>query len=216
MRTVPVVFLVALLAVPPVDASSTFNESLISNPAFLVGQLVLPASTPVLQSSRQYNFNLQRGDSIDVALSWDDATNGAPLANDLDLRLLLPSAAPVPINTDPANPGAIVASVTGSVAVRLARQTCTDAAARSNSHAALGGANGVEGFSFTVPADGEQGTYSLMVLGFLLTASQPYSLTVTITSGGADVTGARLLPFPGGFASQQTVFITSAPYCQVA
>jgi hypothetical protein len=212
MRTLPLVLVVAaLLVVPPVNAGSTFSGALPATASLILGPPVptVPASTPVLQSSAQYNFILLRGDTITVDLTYADASNGFAVANDIDLRLLLPSAAPVPINT--ADP---VATAQGTVAVRVARQTCTDAAAHANQHPILGDANGAESLSFTVPADGEQGTYSLLLLGFFLSASQPFDVSVTVNSGGSDVTAARYIP-PAPGLTNLTTFVTTAPYCQL-
>ncbi|HEV8361843.1 MAG TPA: hypothetical protein VGR28_15450 [Candidatus Thermoplasmatota archaeon] len=202
---------VAMLLLPTASASLTFNENITASTVVVAA--TVPYSTPLFQSSVQYRFNLAPGDSLDATLTWSDTAVGTPVGNDLDITVFLPSVGPVPI--DLSTPDAIVATVQGSVAVRVARQTCTDAIAESNNHALLGDPQGSEAVSFAVPAGGETGTYVVLVRGFVVTTDQPYTLSVTVTSGGADVTAARVVPFPGLPGGQPTTFITTNPYCQL-
>jgi hypothetical protein len=164
-----------------------------------------PASIPVLQSTDQYNVVLNPGDTVTATLSYADTSAGQLGGNDLDLTLLLPSQAPIPIVLPPTQ-DFIVKIVTS----RVARTTCTDSAIESNNHPAAGGAFG-ESISFTVPANGEAGTYALLVRGFLVTVDQPYSLSLSVgDANGRDLTAARAPAL-----AAPTTLVTTNPHCEL-
>jgi len=205
-KTLGVLALVALFALtsPLASASNTYTDVMPGKASLLTPQLAFP-SNPILQSSKEYDITAGVGDTISASLTY--ANTGTPVANDLDLTLLLPSAAPVPLPIPP-GPDTILA-IAGT---RVARTTCTDAAAQSASHPLLGGGFD-ESLAFTVPSGGEVGRYALVVRGFLMTSDQEYTLTITVISGGSDVTASRVVaPIPFGPA---TTLITTNPHCQL-
>jgi hypothetical protein len=186
----------ALLLMPPASAGQTYNDSLDLNyDPTGTGIINVPVSTPLDQRARFYNITLNQGDEVAVNLAWSDTSGGF---NDLDLTLLLPSAAPIPVNVDADTIVAIAQS-------RVVRTTCMDAPAKSNQHSGSG-----EAFDYTIPAGGEQGKYILVVRGWLLTVEQPYAVTITVTSGGSDVTASRVVQDP-----TETNLITSNPHCEL-
>lgn len=189
--------LVAALALAPLASGSDDYRG-----ALVAGYPVAGTPTGVLvQNTDAYNVTLSPGDLVRASLSWVPAVN----ENDLDLVLLVPSAAPVPLATDPNNPDALAASATGFANTRLARQTCSDMAAKSVAHAGSS-----ESLSFTVPAGGESGAYVLQVRGFVLEVDQSYRLSITVTRDGAPLAGATEKD------NRPSAFITTAPYCQLA
>jgi hypothetical protein len=191
----------------PVQASSTFNEALDANVVVIAAPV--PASTPTFQASRQYNIVLFAGDSISATVTWADASNGFAIPNDIDIALDPPSMVPVPLIIPPDQ-----ATIVAIADQRVARATCTDDVAQSHNHQLLGEPGGIESLTYTVPANGELGGYALLVRGFFLSASQPYTLSLTATSGGADVTAERLVPAAGGAPSTASTLITTNPHCQ--
>ncbi|MCA1812723.1 MAG: hypothetical protein LC624_02080, partial [Halobacteriales archaeon] len=169
-KTLGAIALVALMALtsPLASASVTFDDALHVNDALLTANLKMPASTPIFQSSKQYDVTVGTGDTISATLTYTNAATAA-VGNDLDLTLLVPSAAPVPLPIPPDQ--ATILAIAGT---RVARTTCTDAAAQSTNHPALGEPTG-EALSFTVPAGGEVGKYALVVRGLFMTTDQPYT-----------------------------------------
>jgi hypothetical protein len=209
MRTAVVTVLLSLLTlVPPADASVTYNQVLPPQPPFAIP---VPWSTPVLQSTHEYDMNLLRGDQVSVSLTW---TAGGPVPNDLDLTVLLPSGGPCVLVLDPRNPD-FVASLMCTANSRVGRTTCTDAIAESNNHQLLGGPSS-EAVAFTVPPAGEEGRYAILVRGWTVTSAQPYTLAVTVIRGGTDTSSNVGLPVivpPNG--PPASAFITTNPNCQL-
>lgn len=210
MRAIPLAVLLAALTLTPLALAGgvTFEDALHVNDALLFAQLKVPVSNPVLQSSKNYDIVLHTGDSVSATLTYTD-TAGGSVPNDLDLTLLLPSAAPIPLNIPPT-----AAQVQAIVASRVVRETCTDHAAQSAQHPLLGGST-TEQLSFTVPSGGEQGAYVLVVRGFLMTKDQPYTLSVTVTSNGQDVSAARATLDPQNANGGDTMLITTNPHCEM-
>jgi hypothetical protein len=204
-KTLGIVGLVALLALtsPLSSASASYSDVMPSKVVVLAGPQSMP-SNPLFQASKEYDITANVGDTVSATLHYDQA--GTTFANDLDLTLLLPSAAPVPLPIPP-TPDTIVA-IAGT---RVARTTCTDAAAQSANHPALGEPTD-EALSFTVPSGGETGRYALVVRGFLMSADQPYTVSISVTAaGGRDVTNV-VAPVPLGPA---TTLITTNPHCEL-
>jgi hypothetical protein len=207
-KTLAVLGLVALLAltVPLSSATNSYTDVLPGKVAVLVGPADTP-SNPALQSSRQFNIVANVGDTISAALTYTDAGTNTP--NDLDLTLLFPKDAPVPLPIPPTEP-----SLIGIVNTRYDRETCTDAAAQSANHPLLGGSFD-EALTYTV--DGTNpGTFALVVRGFSMSAAQPYTLTITVTDGaGNDVTASRVTADPLLGQATSTTLITTNPHCEL-
>lgn len=203
-----------LMLMPNVSAGATFNDVIpAATPVVLTtlpffGPVLpqpIPLSTPVVQSYDQLNVVLNRGDIVTATLTYADTSGGQFGGNDLDLTVLLPSAAPIPVVVPP-TPDFVVAVATS----RITRATCADTIAESDNKPAAG-----EGFaesvSFAVPGNGEQGSYALIVRGFLVTTDQPYSLTVSVEDGNGrgDVTASRVTPV------LTSSLITTNPHCEL-
>lgn len=194
---------VLLLAAPFAASTATYSGVLTVHDLNLTQAAVpMPLSNPVFQSAQQFNINLQPGLTVTATLRWADTSAGQLGGNDLDLTLLLPSAAPVPLPIPPTT-----ATVLAIASSRVARTTCTDSAAESSAHP--GGAS--ESISFTVPAGGEIGPYALMVRAFVMTANQPYTVDIHVgDDNGRDLTAARVTQLLG-----ETTLITTNPHCQL-
>jgi hypothetical protein len=189
------------------NASRTYTGIITATTPLGLVPASVPYSTPVIQTTHQINVAAGPGDTISATLTYADTSGGTLGGNDLDLTLLLPSAAPIPIIVPPPDP---VGFATVLVTSRVTRATCMDAAAESDNKPLLGEPTS-ESLSFTVPAGGETGAYALLVRGFLATTDQPYSATVTVTdSGGADVTTART----PALVTLTTLYTTN-PHCEL-
>lgn len=198
--------LVALFALtsPLASASATYDEGLNGRVIILAGPRVVP-SNPVFQETDFYKVNMRPGDHISVQLTYTpDGTAG--VKNDLDLTLLLPSGAPCSLPLPP-TPDALLCTVNS----RVARTTCTDTAASSHHHPALGD-DPNEAIDYTVPSGGETGTYTLLVRGFLIvTSGQAYTVSIDATSAGS-----ALPVVHDDVNTPETTFITTGVNCQLA
>jgi hypothetical protein len=202
MRILAVLAVVAMMALvsPLANASTSFQAQLPGRVPLVTGPAFLP-SNPLLQSAAEYTIAMVPGDRIVAHLAWDTASG--PTGDDLDLTLLKPSGAPIPL---PIPPG--VGDVQALLASREARETCSDTAASSHNHQATGGP-ATEDIDLTVPSDGESGAYTLLVRGWVITTAGPlYTLDLTVLHDGADTSGSVA---PGVV----TEFITTAPNCEL-
>lgn len=204
MRSASIAILGVLVLSAPLGASAmTFSGLLTVHDINLTAAMApMPLSNPVFQSAQQYNIVLNPGETLTAALHWGDTSAGSLGGNDLDLTLLLPSAAPIPLPIPPSQ-ATIVAIATS----RVQRATCTDSAAESSHHP--GGA--AESISITIGDGGESGAYALMVRAFLMTVNQPYMLDLSVDDGnGRDLTAARVAQLP------ENTLITTNPHCELS
>jgi hypothetical protein len=204
------VALVALLIFVPLNANAaqTFTGVINAVTSASPAPTSAPYSTPVLQDYDQISVQAGPGVTIAASLSYTDSSGGTAGGNDLDLTLLLPSSAPIPVITDPTNP-AFIPFVQAVAASRVTRAACIDAAAESDNKPLLGEGAG-ESLSFTVPAGGETGTYALLVRGFLVTADQAYSLDVSVADAdGRDITAGSAVKI------LTSTIITTNPHCEL-